>query len=304
MAKVLVIINITAGGGRAARVGHTHVEKIRSALGGVSVVHTEGPGHATELAREAVAAGAASVIALGGDGTVFEVVNGLLADPDAAARPTLGLIPVGTGNSFVRDLGLSDPAAAAAAIVAGRTRAVDAVRLEHRDGVLHYVNLLSFGFSARAGELTNRRFKPLGAAGYVLAVLQCLITLEARRFPHRVGGDRGAGAGALDDDAVSLLSFCNSRYTGGEMMMAPGADIADGRVDRVKIGAMGRRRFLSSFPRIFRGTHPQMPEVEVSRVERVVFEGEHEVSAMIDGEILRLVPRALSVCPGVLEVYA
>lgn len=164
--------------------------------------------------------------------------------------------------------------------------------------MLHYVNLLSLGFAAQAGDLTNQRFKPLGAAGYVLAVLQSLITLEAHRFPHRVDG------GALEDRPVSLLSFCNSRYTGGQMLMAPDADIADGRVDRVEIGAMGRRRFLTSFPRIFQGTHPRMPEVRTSQVQRVVFEGAEEISVMVDGEILHLVPRALSVCPGALEVYA
>lgn len=298
MADMLVIINVAAGGGRAARAGLIDTEAIGSGSDRVEVVRTEGPGHATELAQDAVARGIGSVIALGGDGTVFEVVNGLLADREAPARPTLGLIPAGTGNSFVRDLDLVDRQRACAAIAAGRTRPVDVVRLDHDGGSLHYVNLLSLGFAARAGELTNRRFKGLGVAGYVLAVVRSLMTLAPEAFPHR------ADAGPLDASAVSLLSFCNSRYTGGQMMMAPGAEIADGQVDRVRIGAMGRRRFLTCFPKIFRGTHPRMPEVSVDRVAKVVFEGDREVDVMIDGEIRRLVPRTLTVLPGALEVFA
>lgn len=293
MRELVVIVNGAAGGGRSRARLEPHLPALRQA-GEVRVLPTEGPGHATALAQRAAAEGADGVVAVGGDGTLFEVVNGLLP----AGGPALGVIPVGTGNSFVRDAGHRDPAAAAAAIAAGRTRPIDALRLDHDAGQTFSVNLVSFGFSAEAGALTNARYKPLGAAGYVLAVLQTLLSLHPHALPFAPDGRD------FDGRPFTLLSFCNTRYTGGDMRMAPGADPADGLLDVVRIGPMGRRRFLSSFPRIFRGTHPEMPEVSVDTAREVAFAPSGPVDAMIDGEVLTLVPRSLRVLPGALRVYA
>ncbi len=292
----MIIVNGAARGGRAAHQASTHLEALR-ATPDVVVHATREPGHATELARTAAEEGAGAVVAVGGDGTVYEVVNGLLgAEVDAV--PALGLIPAGTGNSFVRDLDLADPAAATDAIVRGATRPVDAVRLTHADGVLHYVNLLSLGFSARAGALTNRRYKPLGAAGYVLAVLQTLL----RHGSYRV---RYACDGAPPTDAeVCLLSFCNSRFTGGDMKMAPDAEVDDGKLDVVCVSFMPRRRFLASFPRIFAGTHTRMDEITTRRAAVVEFPEQLPLLAMIDGEIATLRLQRLEVVPGALQVLA
>jgi YegS/Rv2252/BmrU family lipid kinase len=295
MSRLLVIVNPAARGGRAADAASRHVDVLRARFEDVRVEHTSGPGHATRIAGEAAAQRIDALVCAGGDGTLFEVVNGLLDSSEPP--PPLGILAVGTGNSFVRDLDQRDPDAAVRAILAGGTRAIDAVRVEHSEGVLHYVNLLSLGFSARAGDLTNRRFKPLGAAGYVLAVLQCLVRLRSDHYPYRCDG------GQLDAGEVALLSFCNSRYTGGDMMMAPDADPSDGQLDVVRIGAMGRRRFLSSFPRIFRGTHPEMSEVDTRRARSVEFEIGRPVLAMVDGEILELDLRRLDVVVGALRVF-
>ena len=291
-----IIVNGAAGGGRAAKAALPFIDQLR-ANGIVEVVTTERPGHATALARAAVQDGVEAIVAVGGDGTVFEVINGILPHT-AGAAPRLGLVPLGTGNSFVRDLDLADADAACRAIVAGRTRSVDAVRFLHNEGEVHYVNLMSLGFSARAGALTNRRYKPLGTAGYILAVLHSLIQLRPERFAH-VCDD-----GHPERDPVTLVSFSNSRYTGGDMMMAPQADIADGQLDVIRIGIMGRMRFLSSFPRIFAGTHPEMAEVTTDRARRVTFDISAPVDVMVDGEILKVVPRSLEVVPGALEVFA
>lgn len=290
MSRVVAILNPAAGGGRAAR----RAEPLLARIANAEVRRTEGPGHATALAAEAAEQGADAVVAVGGDGTVWEVVNGLLP----RGGPALGILPLGTGNSFVRDLGLADAEAAVAAVAGGRTRAVDALRLEHARGTAWSVNLVSLGFSAEVGALTNRRYKPFGAAGYVVAVLQSLARLRQHAFP--VALDEGA----YDGRPVTLLSFCNSRYTGGDMLMAPDADPSDGEVDVVRIGTMRRRRFLASFPRIFRGTHPSMPEVETTRARRVAFAPVGPVDVMIDGEVRQLEPRALEVVPRALQVLA
>lgn len=294
MSQSVVIVNRAAKGGRAGAEVAPHLARIG---GEARVVHTERAGHATTIAAQAARDGAPLVVAAGGDGTLFEVVNGLM-QVEPARRPTLGVLPVGTGNSFVRDLGLPSPADAVDAILRGAPRPVDVVRVDHADGQLHYINLLSVGFSAEAGALTNRRYKGLGASGYILAVLQCLVRLHAERFPHRLDG------GELDRTPYTLVSFSNSRFTGGDMQMAPDADIADGELDVVTIGQMRRLRFLTAFPRIFAGTHPALREIGTTRARRVTFEGAAPVDVMVDGEIRRLALRELEVEPGALQVLA
>jgi diacylglycerol kinase (ATP) len=284
----LVIINPAAHGGRAAR----RAGPLLGTIGPHTVVHTEGPGHAAVLATTATAQ---RVIAVGGDGTVHEVVQGLMRRASPAA---LGILPLGTGNSFVRDLGISQPTEAAAAIAADRRRAVDVVQVTCADRTLWSINLFSLGFTAEAGELTNRRFKALGAAGYVAAVVVSVARLHHPRVPYALD------EGPLDDRPLTFVSFSNSRYTGGAMKMAPDADPSDGWVDVIRVGALGRGRLLTAFPRIFSGTHVAMPEVEHRRAHRATFALDGPRDLMVDGEVIRAWPHQLTVLPGALQVLA
>lgn len=288
-----VVINEAAGGGRCGR----RVGPVLGALERRHAVHvrrTAGPGDATLLARELAEQGAEVVMSVGGDGTLFEVVNGLIG---LQAPPRLALMPLGTGNSFGRDFGIVDRTSAEAALARHTPRPVDVVRVVHADGEVHYINLLSVGFAADVGALTNRRFKPLGALGYVMAVLVQVTRLAPQRFPH----DAGQG---IDAEPVTLLSFSNSQCTGGEMRMAPTADATDGRVDLVRIGAMGRRRLLTCFPKLFQGTHVEMDEVSVAKVASCLFPDAPPLEVMLDGEIRTLQLRSLEVLPGALELLA
>ncbi len=290
-----VVLNEAAGGGRCGRAAGAVLGRLAGSHD-LDVRRTEGPGHGEALATSLAAAGVEAVVSVGGDGTLFEVVNGLMAHD--GPRPALALLPLGTGNSFGRDFGLLDAASAEAALGAGARRGVDVVRVVHAEGVVHYINLLSVGFAAEVGDLTNRRFKALGALGYIASVLVCVTRLTPRPYPF------AAGDGAMERDAITLLSCSNSRYTGGEMMMAPTADATDGLVDVVQIGAMGRRRLLACFPKLFRGTHPEMPEVEVHKVAKVRFEEAPALPVMLDGEMRSLSLRSLEVLPGALELIA
>ncbi len=289
--KLGVVVNGAAGGGRC-RVSFEAIRPRLEAAHAVTVAYTGGPGEGARLAGELAAAGVDTVMSVGGDGTLFEVVNGLIS---LEAPPRVALMPLGTGNSFGRDFGILDAEGALAAL--GRCpRRFDVVKVTHRDGVVHYVNLLSVGFAAEVGALTNRRFKPVGALGYILAVLVQVTRLAPRSFPH----DPGHGTDAAP---VTLLSFSNTQCTGGEMRMAPDADPTDGAVDLVRIGAMGRRRLLSCFPKLFAGTHVDMPEVTVEPVQRCTFSGSEAVEVMLDGEIQRLQIESLEVLPGALELW-
>jgi diacylglycerol kinase (ATP) len=293
-----VVINGAAGGGRCrSRFDPVH-RRLKEAGLELDLHLTEGPRHAIELVQEAYEAGHRRFLAVGGDGTSYEVINGLYASGADPEGVVLGMLPLGTGNSFLRDFGITNEEAALEAILRGRRRAIDVVRCEHRDGVLHYANILSIGFTARAGALTNNQFKPLGAAGYIAAVVVSVARLDYPVDPIRLDG------GATDARPASFLSFSNSKYTGGAMMMAPSADATDGKLDVVRVGVLPRGSFIATFPKIFSGTHVDKAEVEEAQARRVEFTEPRDQDVMVDGEIVRLAIRSLEVRPSALEILA
>jgi len=301
MGTLFTILNPAAGGGRARKEFGDARERLERAGIDLDVHETEGPGHARELAKAARENGVTRFLSVGGDGTSFEVVDGLFAADPAKTNgevPTLGLLPLGTGNSFLRDFDIDTTDLAIEALARGREHACDVIRAEHADGILHYINLLSIGFTADAGGLTNRRFKGLGPAGYVLATVVCTARLKHPVFPMRLDG------GDLDERPAVLLSFSNSKFTGGTMMMAPSADVSDGELDVIRVGEMGRVKLLKTFPQIFKGKHVSAPDVEETRAKRVELSGLGELECMVDGEVIPLALEALEVVPGALKVIA
>lgn len=295
----IAIVNPAAGGGRCGRRAPAALAKLARRGVSIETFHTQAAGDATRIAREHAARGRRKFIAVGGDGTSFEILNGLEGCLDARTpeeRATLGFLPLGTGNSFLRDFGRGGASQALDAIVLGRSRTCDVMRLEHDTGALHYLNLLSLGFVAEICALTNRHFKRLGSGGYGLGVLVAVAQLGSRMIRMRVDG------GSLWEQAAVFVSVCNSRYTGGSMMMAPDAQTDDGMADVVVCGHMNRITLLSTFPKIFRGEHVLHQNITASRVRSLEFFETAPIDLMIDGEVLRHAPKRIDVRPAVLDV--
>jgi YegS/Rv2252/BmrU family lipid kinase len=297
MKNYLAIINPAAGGGRCGKLAAGTLQRLRTHGLTIEVVETRQPGDATRIARERYAQGFRRFLAGGGDGTSYEIVNGLFPRDAAAERVSLGFLPLGTGNSFLRDFADNGAEYAIEAIAAGRARACDVIRLKHRDGVLHYINLMSVGFTAEAGELTNRRFKRLGEAGYLAATLLCWLRLHFPVFPLRLDG-----AAEVDQHPCTYLTFSNSRFTGGKLMIAPFADTADGLIEVTRVGPIGRWDFALTFPKIFSGAHMPHPLISRAAARRVDFRMSAAVDVMIDGEIVRCEPQTLEVLPLAMDV--
>jgi diacylglycerol kinase (ATP) len=297
MGHWLAIVNPAAGDGRCGREAAQALDRLRGAGVEVEAHESGAPGQVSAVVREAYRRGIHHFVAVGGDGTAFEIVNGLFPGAETGERPSLGFLPLGTGNSFLRDFTLHGPEAALEALVHGRERRCDVIRLRHRAGVLHYINLLSLGFAADVAAARHRRFRRWGELGYLAGVFVCLARLRPQTFPLRV--DREA---AVDRRACLFLSFNNSKFTGGKMMIAPNADPTDGLLEFVRWGPIGRLGLVRNLPGLYDGSHIRHPLASRQSVQRIDFELDGPVNVMIDGEVLELECQSLEVLPGALAI--
>jgi diacylglycerol kinase (ATP) len=295
----LAIVNPAAGGGHSRKLLPPALERLRAGGISVEVIETHAPGAATQIARESYARGLRNFIAVGGDGTSYEIVNGLYPQAQGGERPSLAFLPLGTGNSFLRDFSDRGVEYALESLLAGHRRSCDVLRLRHRDGVIHYINLLSMGFAADVATLRARRFSAWGELGYVTSIFLTLARFHRRPFPVRADGDR-----EFDERDCLFLTFNNSKFTGGTMMIAPNAAIDDGLVEYVRWGPIGRLGLVRNLPGLYDGTHINHPLAERKAVRRVEFNLDGPVDVMVDGEVLTLHCEELDVLPGALNIVA
>jgi diacylglycerol kinase (ATP) len=295
----LAIVNPAAGGGRGRKMLGPVLEQLRAGGFAIEMAETERAGDATRIAREAYGRGQRHFIAVGGDGTSYEVVNGLFPEAGAGERPTLGFLPLGTGNSFLRDFSDRGLEHAVESLMAGRTQACDVLRLRHRGGLIHYINLLSVGFPADVANLRARHFSGQGELGYVISIFLQLARFKRRPFPVRVDGQT-----EFDRRRCLFLTFNNSKFTGGTMMIAPKAEVNSGLIEYVRWGAIGRLGLMRNLPKLYDGTHIEHRLAERKAVRRVEFALDFPVDLMVDGEVLTLHCEELDVLPGALDVVA
>lgn len=298
MERFFAIVNPAAGGGRSAKLAAPALARLREGGLHIDVIASTAPGHAAQLAREAFGQGYRRFIAVGGDGTAHEILNGVFSAGAAQRRISLGFLPLGTGNSFLRDFTTDGAEASLQAMLAGRKRSVDLMKLTHSGGEIYSFNLLSIGFTADVGALTNRRFKGLGHLGYLLGVFVCVAQLNRRVFALRCDDEK-----EWDERRCLFLTFSNSKYTGGTMMIAPDADPSDGLIEFVRWGPIGRLGLVRMLPKLYNGTHVKHPLASRRGVRHVEFNVPAAVDVMIDGEIVSLPCQTLDILPAALDVY-
>ncbi|HKV25037.1 MAG TPA: diacylglycerol kinase family protein [Candidatus Acidoferrum sp.] len=296
--RFFAIVNPAAGGGRSAKLAGPALARLRQKGLKIDVLASTGPRHAVDLASEAFEQGYRRFIAVGGDGTAHEILNGVYSRAQAEDRISLGFLPLGTGNSFLRDFTTEGAEASLQAMLAGRTRSVDLLRLTHSRGQIYSFNLFSLGFTADVGALTNRYFKSFGYVGYLLGVFVRVVQLRRRSFRLRCDDDKN-----WEESRCLFLSFNNSKFTGGTMLIAPQADPSDGLIEFVRWGPIGRVGLLRMLPRLYDGTHIQHPLASRRAVRRVEFGVTLPLDVMIDGEIATLECHALDILPGAVDIY-
>jgi diacylglycerol kinase (ATP) len=299
LGKYLAIVNPAAGGGRSQKLLASALERLKAGGVEVNVAVTRGPGDATTIAREAYQRGVRQFIAVGGDGTSYEVVNGLFPYAAQSDQPTLAFLPLGTGNSFLRDFSDHGIEYAIESLIAQRSRPCDVLRLRHRSGTIHYINLLSMGFSADVATLRARSFSAWGEFGYFSSIFLTLARFNRRPFPARADGESD-----FDKRPCLFLTFNNSKFTGGTMMIAPNAEVNDGLIEYVRWGPIGRVGLIRNLSGLYDGTHINHPLAERKAVKRIEFQLDGPVDVMVDGEVLSLHCEELDVLPGALNVVA
>ncbi|MGW4029676.1 diacylglycerol kinase [Streptomyces sp. NPDC004838] len=292
--EITLFVNPAAGRGRGARAAQPAARALRDAGFPVRTVLGEDSADALRRVREAVAGGTGALIAVGGDGLVS------LALQAVAGTPTpLGVIAVGTGNDFARTLGLPirDPAAAgrlaAGALRRGETREIDLGRVGER----WYGTVLASGFDSRVNDRGNRMRWPGGRFTYDIAMLAELAAL--RPIPYRITLDDGPA----HEIEATLVAVGNGTSYGGGMRICAAAEPDDGLLDVTVVAGCTRTTLLRVFPRVYRGTHLDRPEVTVHRVRSITLEAE-AVTGYADGEPLGPLPLTARCVPGALRVLA
>jgi YegS/Rv2252/BmrU family lipid kinase len=252
-----------------------------------------------------------TILVLGGDGTLFEVINICLESTRERFTTPLAVIPGGTGNSFSKDLASKNTRGNTLSdflrkVTHGMPQAVDVARCRFNNGIeigrswhkneFYFINVLGTGFVAEVNHCA-RGFKKLGMLGYAVSVLAKLADLHA--YQMRLVLD-----GQVVDRPNTFIAICNSRYIGGNMKIAPEANIHDSMLDIVVANSISRWELIRAFPQIFSGTHTSHPEVEVFRARHVSVETDPPSLLTPDGESLGATPIQVEILPGKLHFMA
>jgi diacylglycerol kinase (ATP) len=293
-ADIALLVNPTAGKGRAAKVVADVAGRLRSSGANVSILIGHDADDAVALGHKAVADGVDAIVALGGDGMAHLALNVV-----AGGTTPLGIVPAGTGNDLARSLRLplKDPVAAAGVIADRLTNgtgwAMDAVRV----GDKWWGCVLGSGFDSRVNDRANRMSWPHGKMRYNIAMLAELPGFSP--LPFRI---------TFDDDEpweteAMLVAVGNAKSYGAGMLVCPDADLTDGLLDVMVLGPVSKPELLKTFPRVFKGTHVSHPAVTIRRAKVVTIEAQG-VTAYADGEFLDNLPITNECVAGAVHILA
>lgn len=292
--KLLMFVNPAAGRYRAGMAVKRVIRKLKRY--GVDVVCRSSArrGDLSRLAEIEVNGDWDGILSMGGDGTLFEVINGMMrGNPDMPIP--LGVLPCGSGNSFCMDLGIRTLSDAIKKIVGGKRRRVDLGRCDCNGKRFYFINILGFGF---VSDVVARalRHKRWGDAGYVMGVFRAARQVQWYPMTFEIDGRR------FHRENV-FVEICNSTKTGGDMLMAPSARIDDGVLDVVLLNRISSPRILACLPKLYKGSHIDMPEVDTFSGRHMVFRPADTKLVSPDGELYGSTPIYVSILPGRVSFF-
>ena len=265
-------------------------------------VYTEGVGHAMELAKEAANAGYRYIIAVGGDGTVNEVANGILRSthPNNIA---LGMVSTGTGSDFVRSVGVPrDYTGACSFLTNSRRLLIDVGVVEYKSQgqtlQRFFVNGAGVGFDATVVEATQRLPKYFGGTiPYLAGLLGSLFGYRNKSVILSLGSEP-------ETKRILSVVVANGRYFGGGMYVAPQAELGDSLLDVMIVGDIGKFELLKAMPMVYKGTHITHPKVSMTKATRITIASSEQLLVHADGELLGEGPVSFWLVPSALNIVA
>ena len=303
------IVNPAAANGRCGATWPEKAQKIERVLGACDYEYTSCRGDAERMARKALEDGARCIVAVGGDGTNNEVVNGFFSNGKAVSpEAAFGFIPVGTGGDFRKTFGWSkDFSEALSRLESGKTRTIDLGHLTciGPDGVeldRYYINIASFGLGGLVDHYCNTTSKALGGkASFFMASLRAII--KWRNTPVKLVLNGGKSI----ERSISNVALANGRVFGGGMRIAPLAEVDDGRFDMVILGDLTFTEFVALSGKLYKGEHLNMPKIEsfsTARLEAMPVNSGDQVLIDMDGEQPGRLPATFKVVPRALRIFA
>ena len=293
MKKYYLLVNPKGGHKRGLEI-YEKVKHIFSSAGtNITVLHTEYAGHAFDFANTLDFVGYDGLCAIGGDGTMYELINGMLKRDDNHKIP-IGLITGGTGNSFMYDVDCLDPLDAAKRIVQHKLRPLDIAKVNANGELFYSFNIIGWGLATDAGKLAEK-LRWLGGVRYDVASI-----IEVLK-----GKDRIATL-TLEKEVIKenfiFIIGCNTIHTGKAMKMAPLAQLNDGKIDLIIVRKTSRINLLKLFPKLFSGDHIKSPLVEYRQVKNFSISLEETNDLTIDGEIIGSTPLYVQMIPKMINV--
>jgi len=286
--RYLVLVNPSAGGGRARQVLPQLEGALRARSLDYRLLHTTSLEHGCEEARKAAAAGEIPVV-MSGDGLIGQV-GGVLAGGDVP----MGVIPGGRGNDLARVLGIpAEIPGAVDLLAAGPTRAIDVGEVNDR----RFLGVASCGFDSEANRIANQARFVKGNLVYLYAALRALAAWKPARFELALDGDPRSFSGYS-------VAAANSKAFGGGMFIAPDAELDDGKLDVVWVSDVAKLRYLANLPKVFKGRHVENEEVTVLRAAEVSISADRPFAVYADGDPLADLPATIRVLPRALNVIA
>jgi diacylglycerol kinase (ATP) len=285
--KIALIVNPESGGGRIDKLLPAIENKLLAGHIQYHIFTSLYHEHILKIISELKIENYDAIVAVGGDGTNFQMLNGLLTHHEPGKIPPLGIIPTGSGNSFAKDLNIHGYDDGICSILENNSIKVDVCSFTQAEKIIYFVNLAGFGFVTDVAK-TAQKFKIFKDFSYLIGVFYRTIKLCFHNMELEIDGE-------MIKEENCFVEFCNSRYTGGNMLMAPDARIDDGLMDIIVTGKISKMSLLATLPAIFKGTHLSHPSVRHFRAKKAKIKTWPKKTLLPDGELLGTTPTNIKV---------
>ena len=294
--KILLVYNPFAGHGRAKSRLQNVEELFNKYQIEFDLALTEYPEHGIELTRQANFSNYDGIVAAGGDGTLFEVINGYFNNTSEKRIP-IGILPIGTGNAFARDLELKPTQIEEAIEIISnqKIRKLDVGKFITHGEVYYFLNIIGAGFVVDVNK-TAKTFKIFGDFAYTIGVLYRTFILKFSKIKLEFDGK------IIETDST-FIEVSNTRYTGTDFLMAPTAEIDDGLLDITLVKRISRLKLLKGLTKIFTGEHIHFDEIDTYKASNIKIEYDDAKVLTPDGELLGITPVEINCLKHAIEVF-